>query len=98
MYGISRDGSKNFNIRTCEHKILGQLRMGAPQAKNAPLTSSALFSVHRAVSSVLPPLSSIHCALKVHHILLTRSALPSVLYCCITHQPAALDADLDHLN
>ena len=31
---ISRDGSKNFNIRTCEHIILGRLRMGASQAKN----------------------------------------------------------------
>ena len=37
IYGISRDGSKNFNIRTCEHMILGQLRMGARQAKNVPL-------------------------------------------------------------
>ena len=23
IYGISRDGSKNFDIRTCEHMILG---------------------------------------------------------------------------
>ena len=37
IYDISRDGSKNFNIRTCEHMILGQLTMGARQAKNAPL-------------------------------------------------------------
>ena len=37
IYGISRDGSKKFNIRTCEHIILGQLRMGARQADNAPL-------------------------------------------------------------
>ena len=37
IYGISCDGSKNFNIRTCEHMILCQLRMGARQAKNAPL-------------------------------------------------------------
>ena len=37
IYGISHDGSKNFNIRTCEHMILGQLRTGARQAKNAPL-------------------------------------------------------------
>ena len=36
IYGISRDGSKNFNIRTCEHMILGQLTMGARQTKNAP--------------------------------------------------------------
>ena len=37
IYGISRDGSKNFNIRTCEHMILGQLRMGARQTNYAPL-------------------------------------------------------------
>ena len=37
IYGISRDGFKNFNIRTCEHMILGQLRMRARQMKNAPL-------------------------------------------------------------
>ena len=37
IYGISRDGSKKFNIRTCEHMILGQLTMGARQTKNAPL-------------------------------------------------------------
>ena len=37
IYGLSRDGSKNFNIRTCEHMILGQLRMEARQTKNAPL-------------------------------------------------------------
>ena len=37
IYGISRDGSQNFNIHTCEHMILGQLRMGSRQAKNAPL-------------------------------------------------------------
>ena len=28
IYGISRDGSKNYNIRTCEHMIQCQLRMG----------------------------------------------------------------------
>ena len=37
IYGISRDGSTNFNIRTCEHLILGQLRMGARQTNYAPL-------------------------------------------------------------
>ena len=37
IYGISRDGSKNFNICTCEHMILGQLTMGARQTKNVPL-------------------------------------------------------------
>ena len=42
MYGISRDGYKIFNIRTCEHMILGQLRMGARQAKNAPLIPKQL--------------------------------------------------------
>ena len=33
--GISRASSKNFNVYTCEHMILGQLRMGARQTKNA---------------------------------------------------------------
>ena len=37
IYDISRDGSKDLNIRSCEHMILGQLRMGARQTKNAPL-------------------------------------------------------------
>ena len=38
IYGISCDSSKTFNIRTCEHMILGQLRMGARQTNYAPLT------------------------------------------------------------
>ena len=38
IYGISRDSSKKFILRTCEHMILGQLRMGARQTKNAPLS------------------------------------------------------------
>ena len=42
IYDISRDGSKNFNIGTCEHMILGQLRIGARQAKNAPLTMTTM--------------------------------------------------------
>ena len=37
IYGIPRDGSKNFNIRTWEHMILGQLTMGGRQAKKAPV-------------------------------------------------------------
>ena len=37
IYGISRDGSKKYNIRTCEHMILGQPRMGARQRNYAPL-------------------------------------------------------------
>ena len=44
IYGISRDGSKNLNIHTCEHMILGQLRMGARHAKNAPLSVGWLVS------------------------------------------------------
>ena len=38
IYGISRDGSKNFNIRTCEHMILGQLRIGARATTYAALS------------------------------------------------------------
>ena len=41
--GISRDGSKNFNIRTFEHMTLSQLRMGARQTKNAPLALGNVF-------------------------------------------------------
>ena len=37
IYGISRDGSKNFNIRTWEHMILGQLRTGARSTTYAAL-------------------------------------------------------------
>ena len=40
IYGISRDGSKNYNIRTWEHMILGQLRMEARQTNYAPLASA----------------------------------------------------------
>ena len=40
IYGISRDSSKKFNLRTFEHMIHGQLRMGACQTKNAPLPST----------------------------------------------------------
>ena len=36
IYSISRDGSKNVNIRTCEHMALGQLRLGARQTKMHP--------------------------------------------------------------
>ena len=37
IHGISRDSSKNYNIRTCEHMILGQLRMGARRTNYARL-------------------------------------------------------------
>ena len=47
IYGISRDGSKIFNIRTCEHMILGQLRMRAGQTKNAPMTSASKVKVNK---------------------------------------------------
>ena len=41
IYGISRDCSKNFNIRTCEHMILGQLRIWARPATYAALLTTA---------------------------------------------------------
>ena len=40
IYGICRDGTKNNNIRACEHLILGQFRMGARSAIYAPLDYS----------------------------------------------------------
>ena len=47
IYGISRDGSKNYNIRTCEHMILGQLRMGARLTNYAPLVMMMMTINHR---------------------------------------------------
>ena len=43
IYGNSRDGSKDFNIRTCEHMILGQLSMGARQTKNGTLVPLRIY-------------------------------------------------------
>ena len=37
IYGISCDGSKKFNIRTCEHMIPGQLRIWARTTTSAAL-------------------------------------------------------------
>ena len=45
IYGISRDGSKIFNIHTYEHIILVQLTMGTRQAKYAPLLTIAVESL-----------------------------------------------------
>ena len=39
IYSISGNGSKSYNIRTCEHMIIGQLRMGARQTNYAPLVN-----------------------------------------------------------
>ena len=36
-HSYQRDCSKNFNIRTCEHMILGQLRIWARQTTYAAL-------------------------------------------------------------
>ena len=47
IYGIFCDGSKNVNIRTCEHVILGQLRMGARQMKNAALLQGPRGSIYK---------------------------------------------------
>ena len=40
IYSISRDGSKNFKLRTWEHMILGQLRIGARSTTYAALPLS----------------------------------------------------------
>ena len=40
IYGICRDGSKNYNIRTCEHMPRGQLRMWARATINVALMGS----------------------------------------------------------
>ena len=46
IYGISRDGFRKINVRSCEHMILGQLTMGARQAKNAPLAVNSTFHLN----------------------------------------------------
>ena len=50
IYGICRDGTKNNNIRACEHLILGQFRMGARSAIYAPLSPPHIYRQH-----FLPP-------------------------------------------
>ena len=40
IYGISRDGSKKFNLRTCEHMIPSQLRIWARTTTYAALCSA----------------------------------------------------------
>ena len=55
IYSISRDGSKNYNIRTCEHMILGQLWMGARQTNYAPLKDNQTGLIHdQKILSALP--------------------------------------------
>ena len=46
IYAICCDGSKNYNIRACEHMILGQLRMGARHTIYAPLVLINLCKYH----------------------------------------------------
>ena len=58
IYGICRDGTKNNNIRACEHLILGQFRMGARSAIYAPLFAlvvalEALFIQNKFASSAV---------------------------------------------
>ena len=68
IYGISRGGSKNFNKRTCEHMILGRLRMRARQTKNAPLTPENMSQPYQVSSpffiasiATLSPFSNLIC-------------------------------------
>ena len=46
IYGICRDGTKNNNIRACEHLILGQFRMGARSVIYAPLPRYLAIAPH----------------------------------------------------
>ena len=43
IYSVFRDGSKNYNIRTCEHMIFGQLWIAARQTNYAPLLVTRVF-------------------------------------------------------
>ena len=42
IYGISRNGSKDYNIRTCEHMTRGQLRIWARATINVALVTHTL--------------------------------------------------------
>ena len=57
IYGISRDDSKKFNIRTCEHMILGQLRRGARATTYAALNNGTLHLYLSIPSSAFPALN-----------------------------------------
>ena len=47
IYGISRDGSKNYNIRTCEHVILGQEHKRSMNEKWSYQPKTNLYILHR---------------------------------------------------
>ena len=46
IYGICRDGSKNYNIRTWEHMTRGQFRLGARATINVALASNSIQSLY----------------------------------------------------
>ena len=69
IYGISRDGYKNFNIRTCEHMVLGQLRMGARQAKNALLLTLCVRTIFTTWKTLVDTLVEGCCLHKILVIL-----------------------------
>ena len=72
IYSISRDGSKNFNLHTCEHIILGQLRIGARPAKNAALPP--IVTAGRFLLQEHPPDNRdiVHCEAMCRSILLVK--------------------------
>ena len=74
IYGISRDGSNFFNIRTCEHMILGQLSLGAHQTKNAPLARDVFFHGTTELQNVL--IQRILCKAPLVECLVKRKNLP----------------------
>ena len=58
IYGISCGCCRNFNIRTCEHMILGQLRIRTHQTENAPLYTGikvAYWGTHSILDLFLEP-------------------------------------------
>ena len=77
IYGISRDGQKNYNIRTCEYMILGQLRMGAREANYAPMAVriSAFLHIFANIRAYLP----LFFAHYPHHSAFAATAWPPLI-------------------
>ena len=55
LYGICRNGSKNYNIRACDHMILGQLRKGARHTIYAPLFLCSMDTLTQISSKTAKP-------------------------------------------
>ena len=84
IYGISRDGSKNVKIRTCEHMIHGQLRIWAHTTTYAALQVSRSRFSHKQRHHHRCPLINIRIKSSTNVIIIvtikkTTPTLPSTI-------------------